>query len=237
MPGLFITGTDTGTGKTTVACGLLGVLKEMQLSTAVMKPVASGCDETRAGLRNADAIRLMSCATHQAEYQQVNPYAFLAAIAPHIAASDKGINVSIDAIVSGARELEQQADVLLVEGVGGWRVPLNDHQTAEDLAVALNYPVIMVVGMRLGCINHALMTSAAIDASGMALAGWVANSIEPDMARARDTLMALQECLAVPCLGEFPYMHQPNPAKCGHLLNTTLIQSVIKNLSLTSGVD
>ncbi|GMR08440.1 MAG: dethiobiotin synthase [Gammaproteobacteria bacterium] len=230
MPGLFITGTDTGIGKTTVACGLLSVLKEMQLSTAVMKPVASGCDESSDGLRNDDAIRLMSCATHQGDYQQVNPYAFLPAIAPHIAASDRGINVSIDAIVRAARELEQQAGVLLVEGAGGWLVPLNEHQSTADLAVALNYPVIMVVGMRLGCINHALLTSAAIDASGMTLAGWVANNIEPDMARARDTLIGLKERLTLPCLGEFPYMHQPNLAKCGHFLNATLIQSVIKNL-------
>lgn len=237
MPGLFITGTDTGIGKTTVACALLCVLKDMQLTTAVMKPVASGCNGTTDGLRSDDAVRLMQFATYTADYREVNPYAFAHAIAPQLAAAEQGVTINLEQLVSGARALEQQVDILLVEGIGGWRVPLNEHQGTEDLAAALNYPVIMVVGMRLGCINHALLTAAAIEASGLTLAGWLANGIEPELEGAQETFITLKERLATPCLGVLPYLAQPHPAESpteySHFLNNNIIQSVVDNICST----
>ena len=156
-PGYFITGTDTDVGKTTIAAGLLYAAREAGLSTAAGKPVASGCDNTPEGLRNADALALMAECSIKLSYDEVNPVAFEPAIAPHIAAREVGVVLTVKSLLSPMRQiLARQADFTLIEGAGGWRVPLSGQDSLSDLAQALDLPVILVVGVRLGCISHAL---------------------------------------------------------------------------------
>lgn len=209
----FITGTDTEIGKTTIACGLLHVARESGLTTAAAKPVAAGCEETPEGLRNEDALALQAqCRPHLA-YDLINPIALKSAIAPHIAAHEEGVPLTVELLAGGCLQVfDRQADLTLVEGAGGWRVPLNGDQTLADLARDLDIPVVMVVGMKLGCINHALLTADAIAADGLRLAGWVANQVDPDMSRPSENLATLREQLAAPCLGFVPWMEQPSAA-------------------------
>ncbi len=204
MSGLFVTGTDTGVGKTVTGCALLAALGVAGLRTAAMKPVASGCRRTPQGLRNDDAEALMAAAGVRHAYDQVNPVALEPAVAPHLAAMDAGVTVDVPALVAQARRLEADADLLLVEGAGGWRVPLGANSGFSDLARELGYPVVLVVAIRLGCINHALLTAEAVQRDGLALAGWVANVItegEPLWERQIDSLDAR---LPAPRLGTLP---------------------------------
>ncbi len=203
--GLFITGTDTGVGKTWISAGIMSLLKAQGQSVIGMKPVASGCEVTEHGLRNEDALILQQQGSIDIDYVQINPYAFAPAIAPHIAAQQAGITINIQEIENKYQELTQQAEWVIVEGVGGWQVPLNDDETVADLAVALALPVILVVGMRLGCINHALLSAAAIERSGLQLAGWIANQIDPEMAEQKQNLLSLQQRINAPLLGSVPY--------------------------------
>jgi dethiobiotin synthetase len=207
MPGLFITGTDTGVGKTLVATALLSAYASQGLVTAAMKPVASGCEHTSAGLRNDDALRLQGQATLDIDYSTLNPYAFAPAIAPHIAARQAGISIDLPRLVETYASLAARADVVVVEGAGGWYVPLDAQHSMADLARDLALPVILVVGMRLGCINHALLTAAAIRTEGLPLTGWVANTIDPDMPCLVENLHTLQQTIHAPCLGVIP--HRP----------------------------
>jgi len=176
--GLFITGTDTGVGKTYVGAALLHALAQSGLRTAAMKPVATGCDSTPLGLRNGDALTLQQAATTRHAYELVNPYAFCPAIAPHIAAASAGVRIDVEHIAKIAERLAQQCDCLIVEGVGGWRVPLNGREHVKDLAARLGYPVLVVVGLRLGCINHALLTVDAVKDDGVPFFGWIANAVD-----------------------------------------------------------
>lgn len=201
---LFVTGTDTGCGKTFVGTALIHALRARGERVLAMKPVASGCDMTSDGLRNADALALQAAASAQLPYDRVNPVAFAPPIAPHIAAGEAGVHISLDAIIRNARELAAQCDVLVVEGVGGWRVPLTDAEDVADLALRLRAGVVLVVGLRLGCINHALLTAAAIEADGARLAGWVGNRLEPDMQHLQANLATLEARLGAPCLGHVP---------------------------------
>ncbi|MFP3518202.1 dethiobiotin synthase [Pseudomonas sp. SIMBA_077] len=204
-PAYFITGTDTDVGKTTIAAGLLYAAREAGLSTIAGKPVASGCDITPAGLRNADALALMAESSVSLSYEQVNPVAFEPPIAPHIAAREAGKVVTVQTLQAPMRHiLAQQADFTLIEGAGGWRVPLSGQDSLSDLAIALGLPVILVVGVRLGCISHALLTAEAIARDGLQLAGWVANIIGPKTARLEENLATLAERLPAPCLGRVP---------------------------------
>lgn len=206
MRGFFITGTDTDVGKTWVTAGLLQAFNEQGLRTIAMKPVASGCETIDGQLRNADAECLMRQMSVKADYQQVNPYSFRPAIAPHIAAMQAGQHIDLKNIQQGAKQLANRADVLLVEGVGGWQVPLDDTQTVADLAVLLALPVIMVVSIRLGCLNHALLTEQSIQASGLLLAGWVANMCDVDNPSTQESILALQQRLDSPMLGQIPVL-------------------------------
>ncbi|MEN4827058.1 dethiobiotin synthase [Pseudomonas sp. P39-UII1] len=201
----FIAGTDTDVGKTTIAAGLLHAARLQGLSTLGAKPVASGCSATAKGLRNADALALIDESSVKLGYEAVNPFAFEPAIAPHVAAREAGVALEVPALLKAMRHvLDQDADFTLVEGAGGWRVPLSDHANLSDLAIALKLPVILVVGVRLGCINHALLSAEAIARDGLQLAGWVANIIEPRTARLEENLASLAERLPAPCLGRVP---------------------------------
>jgi dethiobiotin synthetase len=208
MKGWFITGTDTEIGKTHITLALMDVLKQQGNKVVGMKPIASGCGKTDAGLRNSDALAIQAaCSSHKA-YELVNPYAFEPPIAPHLAARKSSVQIDIEQIVKLASRLAQDEDVILIEGVGGWMVPLGGGQMLADLARELDLPVILVVGMRLGCINHALLSAAAIRASGLQLAGWIANSIDPDMDEQDAVHDALKQLMDAPLLGQMPYKGQ-----------------------------
>ncbi len=202
--GYFITGTDTGVGKTVVTLGLMQYLQAQGLSVVAMKPVASGCERTAAGLRNADALQLQQQASVPLDYALVNPYAFEPAIPPHIAPGQAGVGIDSASILSAYQALARHADCVLVEGVGGWQVPLTTQETLADLARALGLEVVMVVAIRLGCLNHALLTAESIAASGCVLRGWVANQVPPRAAFAQENITALKSMLSSPLLGVLP---------------------------------
>ena len=220
----FIAGTDTDAGKTTVAAGLLCAVRQQGLSTLGAKPVASGCLRTPDGLRNSDALALMAESSVRLPYREVNPYAFEPAIAPHVAAQEAGIELAVPALTDAMRQvLAQGADFTLVEGAGGWRVPLSGQAYLSDLAEALGLPVILVVGVRLGCINHALLTAEAIARDGLQLAGWVANVVAPDTARLEENLASLAERLSAPCLGRVPHLAQADANAVAAYLTPALL--------------
>jgi dethiobiotin synthetase len=203
----FVTGTDTGVGKTQVTAALLLAAQAHGLRCLGVKPVAAGCVRTGGRLVNEDALLLQRCASLPAAYAAVNPVALEPAIAPHIAAERAGIVLYAETLAALVRtQAASGAELLLVEGAGGWLVPLNRTETMADLAVALAYPVILVVGMRLGCINHALLTAAAIRAAGLELAGWVANSVGPEMEALADNLLTLETQLPALRLGTVPFL-------------------------------
>ncbi|MEF8698364.1 MAG: dethiobiotin synthase [Candidatus Accumulibacter sp. UW26] len=209
----FITGTDTEIGKTFVACALLHAFRNAGLSALAMKPVAAGLDEN--GL-NDDVERLLVASSFAPARALVNPYAFEPAIAPHIAAADAGRVIELAPIAAAFAQLQAMADVVLVEGVGGFCVPLGETCDTADLAGWLELPLILVVGMRLGCINHALLTRQAIAARGLHLAGWVANRIDPAMSRFSENLQALEARLEAPLLGVVA--HGSSPEDAAHAL-------------------
>lgn len=222
----FVTGTDTDIGKTTVAAGLLHAARRRGLSTAAAKPLASGCQATPDGLRNADALALQAECAPPLPYALINPCAFEPAIAPHVAAREAGVALEVPQLAAAVqRVLARGADFTLVEGAGGWRVPLSDAACLSDLAVALQLPVILVVGLRLGCLNHALLTAQAIRADGLQLAGWVANQVDPHMPRLDDNLQELRTRLGAPCLGCVPRLAMPGAANvAAHLSLEVLLE-------------
>lgn len=218
----FVTGTDTEIGKTTVSAGLLHKARVSGLSTAAAKPVAAGCERTPEGLRNEDALALQAECQPAVDYSLINPVTLEAAIAPHIAAQEENVPLRCESLVEGCRQVfELQRDLTLVEGAGGWRVPLNGEQTLADLAGTLQIPVVMVVGMRLGCINHALLTAEAIAADGLHLAGWVANRVDPQMSRPEENLATLRQLLKAPCLGVVSWMESPSAEQVAACLDLT----------------
>jgi dethiobiotin synthetase len=196
--GLFITGTDTAVGKTVVARLIVRSLAATGVRVAVMKPVASGAVMTADGLRNEDALGLIADSNVVMPYTTVNPYCFSAPVSPHLAARDTGVTIGFAPILENFRDLRAAADYVIVEGAGGWLAPLNDSQFIADLAVALDLPVVLVVGLRLGCLNHALLTAQAIRQRRLILAGWIANHIDADFARMPDNLLTLQQHLGMP---------------------------------------
>jgi dethiobiotin synthetase len=221
----FVTGTDTDVGKTVVACGLLKSFANEGLTTAAVKPVAAGCDSTAEGLRNGDALALMSVVTQTLPYGQVNPIALAPAIAPHIAASQVNKRLSVARLAGFCRGVSMaKVDRVLIEGAGGWRVPLNERETLADLPKELNIPVILVVGMKLGCINHAILTIEAIRNDGCELAGWVANVVDKDMAELAANFASLQSYIPAPCLGLVPFIADITPADvAAHLEQNKLL--------------
>ena len=208
-PAWFVAGTDTEIGKTFVACALLHALRNQGLSAIGMKPVAAGTDEHG---RNDDVEALIAASGVEAPRELVNPYLFAPAIAPHIAALEENRPIDIERIAQSFAALRPLADTIVVEGVGGFCVPLGPRSDAADLAQRLALPVILVVGMRLGCISHALLSAQAIAARGLQLAGWVANRIDPAMARFDENLASLEERLAAPLLGVIPANSTPEMA-------------------------
>lgn len=216
----FVTGTDTGVGKTLVCCALLHAFNAQGKRAAGFKPVAAGCDDDE---HNSDAKALRAVSSMQLTYGQVNPYCFYPAIAPHIAAQRSGVRIDFSRILESYKELAGQADVVIVEGAGGFLVPLNEKQTSADLAQELGLPVILVVGMRLGCLNHALLSASAIAASGLKLAGWMANTLNEHMPVLQENIAALRERLAAPLLGVIEYQAQPDAQKTAAQLNLKLL--------------
>lgn len=202
----FVTGTDTEIGKTHACCALLHALRLRGFQAVGMKPVAAGTD---ANGHNDDVERLLAASTVLVTRGEVNPYLFERPIAPHVAAADAGVHIDLDTILTAYRQLATRAEAVVVEGVGGFCVPLDDQADTGDLAVALNLPVILVVGLRLGCINHALLTAEAIAARGLSLAGWIANCIDPAMEQPQATISTLSRRLRAPLLGTLPHGQPP----------------------------
>jgi dethiobiotin synthetase len=219
MKKFFVTGTDTGVGKTTVSCALLAAARAQGLRTVAVKPVAAGCVQTPEGLRNDDALALMSVMTEVMTYEEVNPVALPEPLSPHLAALHAGRRLSIAQIggfVRGA--LMRRVDFAVVEGAGGWRVPISDREILSDLPRALGLPVILVVGLRLGCLNHAILTTEAMARDGVRLAGWVGNVLDPDMAALDGNVGTLKTILPMPCLGIIPWQPGATPeALAAHL--------------------
>ncbi len=216
--GFFVTGTDTGCGKTGITLGLMRQMKDSGCRTLGMKPVASGAVPTAAGLRNEDASRIRAESSTAVPYERVNPYAFEPPIAPHLAAQQAGVSIRLETILQAYQWLAAQGDCTVVEGVGGWRVPLAAGLSVSDLPQALQLPVILVVGLRLGCINHALLSAEAILATGVDLVGWVANHVDPDMLIQQENLQSLKALMPAPCVGEVPFLAQPDTAAVSECL-------------------
>ncbi len=209
--GFFIAGTDTGVGKTLLACALLHAYAGQGRRVVGMKPVAAGAVRSPGGLINEDVAMLRAASNIDAALTLINPYCFEAPIAPHLAAEQAGVVIELATIASAFEQLAASADLVLVEGVGGFRVPLNRGEDSADLAQCLGLPVILVVGMRLGCLNHALLTADAIRAKGLAFEGWIANRVDPAMAAAERNVAALAERLPAPLLGDIEFTPAPDP--------------------------
>ena len=214
----FVTGTDTGVGKTLVTCALLHATRQRGVTTVGMKPIAAGVEDDG---RNGDVTQLLAASSIQPPLALVNPYLYIPPIAPHIAAHEAGQPVDIAAITAAFTQLCDLAEVVWVEGVGGFRVPLDEGSDTADLAVALDLPIILVVGMRLGCLNHALLTAEAIAVRNLRLAGWVANRIDPAMARFEANVETLSARLEAPLLGVTPY--GANPVRAAGALRLTVL--------------
>lgn len=207
--GFFITGTDTEIGKTFCAVALIHALRAQGRRVAGLKPVSAGCERTAHGLRNEDALALMAAADVDLDYETVNPYAFEPPVAPHLAARQAGVEMALPPILQSLETAQSQADHVIVEGAGGWLVPFNRTQTMADMAAALRLPVILVVGVRLGCINHALLTAQAIADAGLPLAGWIANRINPQADLQDENIETIGERIAAPLWGDLPYGDDP----------------------------
>jgi len=224
MKGYFITGTDTGVGKSLCAAGLLEAFKQQGLSTIAMKPVASGCEETAEGLRNEDALLLMQYMTAEADYIEINPYAFIPPMAPHLAAAREGLTINSESLVEQARQLSGRAERIVIEGAGGWLAPLNETQSFADLAVKLEIPVILVVGVRLGCLNHALLTYENMQQRGVTIAGWIANTglaETEDCLDIAENIASLVSRISAPLLGTLPRVENQQIEKIAPLVNIT----------------
>jgi dethiobiotin synthetase len=205
MRGFYVTGTDTGIGKTVVSTALLHALRARGLRAVGMKPVASACVDSPQGWRNDDALALQAASEPQPAYADLNPYALPLPLAPELAAREAGITIALDTILVAHARLQAQADAVVVEGVGGWAAPLSAMLDQADLVRALDLPVLLVVGLRLGCLNHAILSAHAIAADGCRLAGWIGNAIDPDMQRRDEHRALLEARIAAPCWGWLPH--------------------------------
>lgn len=203
--GVFVTGTDTDCGKTFVAEGLLRQLQSAGIVAAGFKPVAAGAEWRDGILQNDDALTLLAASGIALRYDEVNPYCFQPPIAPHLAAAQVKVAINNTRILSAAQALARRCEFVVVEGAGGWRVPLGKDSDMGSLARLLGYPVLLVVGMRLGCLNHALLTEQAVLDSGLALAGWIATQVDPSMPLLEENLSTLRERMHSPCRGFLPH--------------------------------
>ena len=229
LRGIFITGTDTGIGKTLVAAGLLRVLARRGLRTVGLKPVASGAVVTPQGLRNTDAEALAAESTVPLPYELTNPHCFEPAIAPHLAAADRGIHVSVDELAAWYARATAGAEVAVVEGAGGWRVPLHPEGFLSDLAERLALDVVLVVGLRLGCLNHARLTAEAIERSGRCrLAGWVGSHIDPGFERIEENVATLGRLISAPQLAIIPALEAPSAEAAARHLETARTSAALR---------
>ena len=221
-----MTGTDTEIGKTVIACGLVRAAVEANYAAVGLKPVAAGCELEDNGFVNEDATRLMAVSSVSLPYPTVNPIALEPAIAPHIAAQQVGVSISAAQLQTHyTRTLPKGLDLVIYEGAGGWFVPLNDHETFQDFAERMQLDIVLVVGMKLGCINHALLSVAAIQQTNLRLIGWVANFHAPDMNVAKENLETLLAKLPCELLGVVPHMHAPDPEQVARHLNIEALMS------------
>lgn len=208
---IFVTGTDTGVGKTLVSAGLLHALAKHHARVVGMKPVAAGTEMIHGVEANEDVVALRAAATCAVSPELDNPVLLPDPVSPHIAAARAGVQIDTAHLVACQRALTALADAVVVEGAGGFLVPLSDTETGADLAQALGLPVLLVVGLRLGCLNHALLTAEAIRARGLTLAGWVANHVDASMLAQEDNIAFLQHALQAPLLATIPYQSTPDP--------------------------
>ncbi|MDO6512958.1 dethiobiotin synthase [Neptuniibacter sp. 2_MG-2023] len=223
----FVAGTDTDVGKTVAAAGLLAAANNQGLSTIGLKPIAAGCERTEEGLRNSDALLLQNTASINLPYEQVNPFSFEPPIAPHIAAIEENRMLSADRIAALCRgALMQPADFAIVEGAGGWRVPLSDRETMANIPKQLKIPVIMVVGIKLGCINHALLTAESIARDGLRLAGWIANAVSPEMSCYKENVATIATMLRAPLIAEIPFLENPSPENVAQYIEIDKLQTL-----------
>lgn len=229
MSGFFVTGTDTEIGKTFVSSLLIQLLVDDGFKVSGMKPIASDAKNIDGYLQNEDALTLMQVANVGADYNVVNPYVFEQAISPHLAAENVGIEIDLDKIKSNFELLEKKSDIVIVEGVGGWYAPLSYNCTVADLADTVQLPIILVVGLRLGCLNHALLTAQAIRQSGLSIAGWVANNVEKDFSTAEKNISTLKHFLNdIPFLGSIPYQKNLNDQTLQHHLDKQTLINTLK---------
>ncbi|QDA57665.1 dethiobiotin synthase [Thermomonas aquatica] len=223
MFALYVSGTDTGIGKTLASCALLHALRGYGLHSLGMKPVASGCERIDGEWRNADALALQAAGEPGIAYADINPYALQHPLAPELAARDAGIEISLPPILDAHARLADRCDALIVEGVGGWAAPLSAQLMQADLVHALRVPVLLVVGLRLGCLNHALLSARAIAADGAHLAGWIASHVDPAMERVEDNIAMLRQRMPAPCWGVFPHAPDADPAAMARYLRIPML--------------
>ena len=223
--GIFVTGTDTGVGKTLISCALIESLVDKGFKVVGMKPVASGSELLPEGLRNEDARALQQVANVVTDYSLINPYCFAPAIAPHLAARQVGQSIDLARLLDAYGQLEKLADIVVVEGAGGWRVPSEPTGYLSDFPEALNLDVILVVGLRLGCLNHALLTAQAIQSGPCRLIGWVGNQLEPVFPEIDANIQTLVRHLEVPCLGIIPYTEPLRVEEVAKRLRIEVIQN------------
>jgi dethiobiotin synthetase len=224
MKGVFVTGTDTGVGKTLAACALVHALRARGLRVAPMKPVAAGAIATQGGWANEDTLALARAAGPGAPaLEAITPVLLREPMAPHIAAAREGRAIRLEPLLEAHRRLAAQSDFTVVEGVGGFHVPLGQAFDTRDLAVALDLPVVLVVGLRLGCLNHALLTADSVRAAGLRLAGWIASHIDPAMAAADENVAALVERLAAPLIGRIPHLRKADALEAASFLDVSAL--------------
>ena len=230
--GIFITGTDTGAGKTLVAAGLVRLLAGQDRRVLGLKPIASGAVQTAAGLRNADALALAAESSVHVPYAVTNPYCFEPAIAPHLAAAEAGVPVPVTALMRWYQGVAADAEIAIVEGAGGWRVPLHPDGFLSDLPEQLGLGVVLVVGLRLGCLNHARLTLEAIERSGRCrFVGWIGCQVDPDFARLGANLDTLARLLGQPALAVVPHLAAPEPDRTASCLATPALTRAMAALA------
>jgi dethiobiotin synthetase len=223
MTGFYITGTDTGIGKTVASTALLHALRSQGLRAVGMKPVASGCERSDAGWRNEDALALLAASDPKPAYDDLNPYALPAPLAPELSAREADVAIELATLVAAFERLQAMADAVVVEGVGGWAAPLATDIDQADLVRALRLPVVLVVGMRLGCINHARLSARAIADDGFELVGWIANHVDPDMQRQDENFEILRRRLQAPCWGRLPHDRAMDAESLSRALNPSAL--------------
>ena len=226
MTNFFITGTDTGVGKTWFTVAFMGALKRKGLSVMGMKPIATGAEKTKGRLINEDAKLILQNCSQMVSYNLVNPFVFELPSSPHVAAKHQGTVIDLDQIIKNYHFLKSMCDVLVVEGVGGWRTPITDEHSLTDLVSKLNVSVILVVGMRLGCINHAILTAEAIKADGLNLCGWVSNNLDRVYSNSEETIKTLKKRLDCPHIGNLLYNSDFDPDKLSTEISLSFIPSI-----------